>query len=59
MPPVLYIAFLKLATRTEQNLFTQEMGLGMDQRHHVLQLVAEPKGAPRLIVAASRPEAAA
>ena len=33
-------------------------GLGVDQRHHVLQLVAEAEGAARLVVAAARPQAA-
>ena len=32
--------------------------LGMDQRHGVLQLVAEAEGAARLVVAAARPQAA-
>ena len=38
-------------------MLAHEARLGMDG-HHVLQLVAETEGAPRLVVSAPRPEAA-
>ena len=46
MPPVLDIPLLKLMGRTEKEMFADELGLRMDERHHVLQLVAETEGAP-------------
>ncbi|KFB72658.1 MAG: hypothetical protein AW09_002150 [Candidatus Accumulibacter phosphatis] len=58
MPPVLDVAFQELPTGAQQQMLPQQPGLGVDQRHHVLQLVAEPEGAARLVVAATRPESA-
>ena len=34
------------------------MRRGVDQRHRILNLIAEPEGAPRLVVSAPRPETA-
>ena len=39
-------------------MLAHELRLGMDQRHHVLQLIAEAEGAARLVVAAARPKPA-
>ena len=39
-------------------MFAQEVGLGVQQRHRVLQLIAETEGAPWLVVSVPRPEAA-
>src|SRR5437762_2121376 len=58
MPPVLHVAFVKLARGAEQQVFTYKAWFGMDQRHHILQLVAKTDRASRLIEAAARPETA-
>ncbi len=58
MPPVLHVALDELAARAAQQVLAQERGLGVHQRHRVLQLVAESEGAARLVVAAARPQAA-
>ena len=42
---MLNIPFLKLTGCTEKKMFTDQAGFGMDERHHVLQLVAETEGA--------------
>jgi len=46
MPPVLDIAFAELAARAQQQMRTHQPGLGVDQRHRVLQLVPKPKAPP-------------
>ncbi len=58
MPPVLDIALGELAGGCAQQVFAHQRGLGMDERHAVLQLVAEAEGTARLVVAAARPEPA-
>ena len=58
MPPVLHVAFAELAGRAEQQVFAQQARLGMDERHRVLQLIAEAESAARLVVAAARPQTA-
>ena len=58
MPPVLDVAFAELPRRAQQQVLADERRLGVHQRHHVLQLVAEPERAPRLVEAAAAPEAA-
>jgi hypothetical protein len=58
MPSVLHISRLKLATRAQEQVFAQEVRLGVEKRHHVLQLIAETEGAPGLVVSVPRPEAA-
>ena len=55
---MLDIAFLELAARAEEQLLAHQMRLGMDERHHVLQLIAETEGASRLVVSAPRPKTA-
>jgi hypothetical protein len=55
MPPVLDIPFPKLAARTQEQLGTQQPRLRVDQRHGVLQLIAEAESAARLVIAAARP----
>jgi hypothetical protein len=55
---MLHISILKLAARAEKQVLAQEVGLGVQQRHHVLQLIAETEGTPRLVVSVPRPEAA-
>ena len=45
MPPVLDIAFPEL-TAAQKELLAHEMWLGMDERHHVLQLIAETEAPP-------------
>ena len=58
MPPVLDVALHELAAGAAKQLLAQQRGLGVDERHRVLQLVAEAEGAARLVVAAARPHAA-
>src|SRR3989337_369769 len=58
MPPMLDITLLELMGSAEEEMLTHEPRLGVDERHHVLQLVAETEGAPRLVVSAARPNAA-
>ncbi len=58
MPPVLDIALQELAARAQQQVFAHPPRLGVDERHHVLQLIAKAKGAARLVVAATRPDPA-
>ena len=58
MPPMLNIAFAELMCRTAQQVLARERGLGMDQRHHVLQLIAEAECPARLVIAAARPQTA-
>ena len=42
---MLDIAFPELMGRTAQQVLAHELGLGMDERHHVLQLIAETERA--------------
>ena len=56
MPPVLDISLLELTARAQQQVLAHQPGLGVDERHHVLQLVAEAEGTARLIVAAACPD---
>src|SRR5690242_259929 len=56
MPPVLNIAFYKLVSRGPKQMLTNERGLSMNHRHHILQLIAESKSAPRLIISAASPQ---
>ncbi len=58
MPPVLHVAFGELAARAQQQLLAQHRGLGVHERHRVLQLVAEAERAARLVEAAARPHPA-
>src|SRR5208282_4967037 len=58
MPPMLDIALAKLTGRAEEQVLTKQVRLGMDKRHHVLQLVAETEGTPRLVECAPPPNTA-
>ena len=58
VPPMLDISFRELAGGAQEQVLAHQVRLGVDQRHHVLQLIAETEGAPRLVEAAARPKAA-
>ena len=58
VPPVLYVSFAELPRRAQHQMFPQQPGFGMDQRHCVLQLIAETESAAALVVSAARPETA-
>ena len=58
MPPMLDVAFFELAGRAEQQVLAHQVGLGVDEGHDVLQLIAEAEGAAGLVEAAARPDAA-
>ena len=55
---MLNISFRELTGRAQEQVLAHEMRSGVDERHHVLQLIAETEGASRLVVSASRPKAA-
>ena len=55
---MLHIAFQELAGREQQQVLAHQVRPGVDERHHVLQLIAETEGAPRLVEAAAGPKAA-
>jgi hypothetical protein len=55
---MLDIAFHELTRRGAKEVLARERGLGVDERHGVLQLVAEAKGTAGLVVAAPCPQAA-
>ena len=55
---MLNIAFNKLARCRPEQMLTNERGLSMNHRHHILQLIAESESAPRLIISAASPQAA-
>ena len=59
MPPMLHVAFAELVRGGAQQMLAGERRLGMHQRHHILQLVAEAEGAAGLIEARAAPEPAA
>ena len=59
MPPMLHIAFAELMRGGAEQMLAGEGRFGMHQRHHVLQLVAEPVGAAGLIKPRPAPEPAA
>jgi hypothetical protein len=58
VPPVLHVAFGKLARRVHQNLLAQARRVGEREGHRVLQLVAKAEGAAGLVEAGLRPEPA-
>ncbi len=58
MPPVLHVALDELARGAAQQLGAVQRRVGVDQRHRVLQLVAEPVGAAGLVEAAAAPHPA-
>ena len=55
---MLHVAFGELPAGAEQQVLAQHARAGMDERHRVLQLVAETVGSAGLVVAAARPHAA-
>ena len=52
MPPVLNVALDELSSRRAQQVLAGEIGPRERQRHDVLQLIAEPEGAPGLVIPA-------
>ena len=59
VPPVLHVALDELARgRAQQVLARRGPGRASDERHRVLELVAEAEGAARLVVAGAGPHAA-
>ncbi len=58
MPPMLDISFDKLPGSGGQNLGARDPGRGVNQCHHILQLIAKPEGAARLIEGSATPDAA-
>ncbi len=58
VPPMLHVAFAELMRRGPQEVLTGEGRLGMHQRHHILQLVAEAERSAGLIKSGARPQAA-
>ena len=58
MPPVLHVALAELALGAADQLLAGEPRCRMDQRHGVLQLIAETVGAAGLIIAAAAPQPA-
>src|SRR3990172_5462008 len=58
MPPMLDITLLELMGSAEEEMLTHEDRVCVDERHHVLQLVAETEGTPRLVVSAAGPKTA-
>ena len=59
VPPVLHVAFDELPSGGAQQVLAREIRPREQQRHHVLQLIAEAERAARLVVAGARPEPAA
>ena len=55
MPPVLHVAFAELAAGRPQQMFTRGPRRGVEQRGRVLELVAEPVRAARLVIATPAP----
>ena len=45
MPPMLNIAFLELTGCTEEQMRAHKARLGVNECHHVLQLIAKTKSA--------------
>ena len=59
MPPVLDIAFLELTARREQDVLSRQLGIRVDERHDVLQLIAEAERAAGLVQGGTPPDPAA
>ena len=59
VPPVLDVAFDELPAGRAEQVLAREVGPREQQRHHVLQLVAEAEGAAGLVVAGAGPQPAA
>jgi hypothetical protein len=59
MPPVQHVTFDELPGSCVEEVISQEIGARHRQRHDILQLIPEAKCPSGLVVARSRPEAAA
>ena len=57
VPPVLNVAFDELSCRRAQQVLAGELGCGVHERHHVLQLVAKAERTARLVERRPPPEA--
>jgi hypothetical protein len=55
---MLDISLLELAGCAAEQVLAHQAGLGMDERHYILQLVAETEGAARLVVSVASPKTA-
>ena len=55
---MLDIAFRKLTGRTQKQVLARQMRPGMDKGHRILQLIAKPESASRLVGGAAGPQAA-
>ena len=55
---MLNIPLRKLTGRTEEEMFTNQTGFGMDKSHYVLQLVAKADSSTRLVIPAPGPKTA-
>jgi hypothetical protein len=55
---MLDISLMELTGSTEEEVLAHEARLGVDERHHVLQLIAETEGAPWLVVSIPGPKTA-
>ena len=55
---MLNVAFLELMPRVQQNLRACQFGFGVNQRHHILQLIAEAERPAGLIERRTRPDSA-
>src|SRR5512140_704528 len=58
MPPMLHIAFAKLARSAQQKMFSREPWLGVDQRHDILQLITETESSAGLVTSTPCPKTA-
>ena len=57
VPPVLHVALDKLAARGAQQMTARDLGLGIEKRHGILELIPKSVGAARLIERRPRPHA--
>ncbi len=55
---MLNVAFFELVRGVKQNLLAGDVRFGVNERHHILQLIAETERAARLIKRRTRPHAA-
>src|SRR5688572_1075103 len=58
MPPVLHVSFLKLMSSGKHDLLSRDFRMAVDERHHVLQLIAKTECATGLIKCSAGPDAA-
>src|SRR6266536_1919639 len=59
VPPMLDVAFAELVRGGAQQMLAGQRRLSVDQRHHILQLIAETISAAGLIKSAAPPKPAA